>query len=95
MTEPNIIHVLGVVWKWMIAPLAVVAWWLFKKRDAAVQERLKETDEKIDLVNKRLNAVEKDTAVIHAEISGITKSLDRIEKGVGDLHKEIRNGKKN
>ena len=85
MTEAPFIHVLSLVWKWLVAPVAIVGWWMFKKRDAEMQRDKRNTQKRLGHLERRMMQVEKESAVIHSKINDIRDDNSEIKQNVRRL----------
>lgn len=86
MTEPVIIHILGVVWKWLVAPMAIIAWWLFRRRDERMNSEIIKTERRIRKLETRMNDIEKSSAVIHSKINDLKEDNKEIKELLYKIH---------
>lgn len=73
---------LDTVAKFVIAPIAAVIWWAFKKYD-----------DRIVNIEKRMNDLEKETAVMEAKLDGLKEGIDEIKAQLNQLFDLLRDRK--
>jgi len=74
--------ILETIAKFIVAPIAIVVWWAFRKYD-----------ERIDAIEKRMNAIEKEMAVVETKLEGIKEGIDDIKQQLAQIFEILRTKK--
>lgn len=83
--ESSILHLLTVVGKFIVAPIAVVGWWMFKRRDKEMHEQRTSVNKRIARLERRMAASEKETAVISSKLDNIREDNREIKESLTRL----------
>lgn len=89
MVDPTLFQILATIWKWLVAPVAVVAWWLYRKREAAMDDKFLSTDNKLKDLETRMIQVEKTNTVIEYMINDIRQDNVEIKAILNKLNDRL------
>lgn len=78
--DTGIIELVRITLQYAVAPVAIIMWWSYKK-----------FDNRLSIVETRLNLTERANDVLDTKINDIRKDLAHIQQGIDILLSERRN----
>lgn len=94
--ESGLVNGLQIIFKWAVAPIAVVAWWFFRKTHEDINIKLHKQHQRTDNLERRMSSLEKTQAVIEARLEYIVETSKDTRRVLEKLDDKLdKNGTQN